>query len=96
MLNTSAIFSVYQNYYRYARLYAFEIELLTSESQIRTTESSPALIMVLFNGPQTALFILCLPLGALIVSTDSLVSEKYHHRMITSKQTILLNEQKNN
>ena len=33
-------------------------QTLTSESHIRTTASSPALMMVLFKGPQTALLIL--------------------------------------
>lgn len=44
----------------------------TSTSHIRTTASSPALIIVVFKGPQTALFIL--PSGPLIVSTESPVS----------------------
>jgi hypothetical protein len=41
---------------------------------MRTTESSPALIIVLLRDPQTALLIL--PVGPVMVSTDSPLSTK--------------------
>jgi hypothetical protein len=46
--------------------------VLTSESQMRTVASSPAVMMVLFPGPHTALLIL--PVIPVITSTDSSVS----------------------
>jgi len=46
----------------------------TSVSHVRSTPSSPPLIIVLFKGPQRAPVILPWSSGPLIVSTESLVS----------------------
>ena len=46
--------------------------MLTSESQMRMVASSPAVMIVLLSGPQTALLIL--PLMPVITSADSSVS----------------------
>lgn len=57
-------------------------KILTSESQMRTIESSPALMIVLFRGPQIALLIL--PCGPLITRADSPTSATPNHNNLAS------------
>lgn len=51
---------------------------------MRITESSPALMIVLLRGPQTALLIL--PVGPVMVSTDSPLSRKKEKNKTLSQQ----------
>jgi hypothetical protein len=67
--------------------------VLTSESHMRTVASSPAVMMVLFPGPHTALLIL--PVIPVITSADSSVSAKTqtHLRIHITNRDILSNKE---
>jgi hypothetical protein len=64
----------------------YQHDILTSESQMRMVASSPAVIMVLFSGPQTALLIL--PLMPVMTSADSSVSAYTQDRISRSRVSL--------